>query len=94
MTWIVTATNKQGCLIMQTKAMLILALLCTSTSINSYANLNGCVDTSDSEKKTVVYFVNGILTISMELVVPEHKKPRTIEIGTVKKSKNKKFLAE
>ncbi|NDB27939.1 hypothetical protein EB151_00100 [archaeon] len=38
--------------------------------------------------------VNGILTISMELVVPEHKKPRTIEIGTVKKSKNKKFLAE
>lgn len=47
---------------MQTKAILILALLCTSTSINSYANLNGCVDTTNSEKKTAIYYANGILT--------------------------------
>ena len=37
--------------------------------------------------------VNGILAVDMEMVIPEHKKPRTIEIGGEKKSKNKKFLA-
>lgn len=38
--------------------------------------------------------VNGVLNIDMELVIPEHKKPRTISIGSGKKSKNKKFLTE
>ena len=47
---------------MNKKTLLISALMCTSVSMNSHANLNGCVDTTDSEKKTSVYFANGILT--------------------------------
>jgi len=37
---------------------------------------------------------NGILTIYAERVVPEEKKARTIEIGSLKSSDKKQFLAE
>jgi len=37
---------------------------------------------------------NGILTIYAERVVPEEKKARTIEIGSVKSSVKKQFLSE
>ena len=37
---------------------------------------------------------NGILTIYAERIVPEEKKPRTIEIGSLKKSEKKQFLSE
>lgn len=37
---------------------------------------------------------NGILTIYAERIVPEEKKARTIEIGSLKKSVKKQFLAE
>ena len=37
---------------------------------------------------------NGILTIYAERVVPEEKKARTIEIGSLSKSVKKQFLAE
>jgi len=37
---------------------------------------------------------NGILTIYAERIVPEEKKARTIEIGSLKKSDKKQFLAE
>ena len=37
---------------------------------------------------------NGILTIYAEKIVPEEKKARTIEIGSLKKSVKKQFLAE
>lgn len=47
---------------MSNKSLLIPALLCAGVSIPSYASLNGCVDTTDSLKKTTVYFANGILT--------------------------------
>ena len=35
--------------------------------------------------------VNGMLTISLERIIPEEKKPRMIEIGHSKKSKLKKL---
>ncbi|KAF7768869.1 hypothetical protein PCIT_a3386 [Pseudoalteromonas citrea] len=47
---------------MNKTTLLIPALLCTGMSMYSHANLNGCIDTTDSEKKTAVYFANGILT--------------------------------
>ena len=37
---------------------------------------------------------NGILTIYAERIVPEEKKARTIEIGSLKKSDKKVFLSE
>tara|TARA_R110002012_G_scaffold299216_1_gene498200 strand:- start:3959 stop:4414 length:456 start_codon:yes stop_codon:yes gene_type:complete len=37
---------------------------------------------------------NGILTIYAERIVPEEKKARTIEIGSLKKSEKKQFLSE
>ena len=37
---------------------------------------------------------NGILTIYAERIVPEEKKARTIEIGSLSKSVKKQFLAE
>ena len=37
---------------------------------------------------------NGILTIYAERIVPEEKKTRTIEIGSLKKSDKKVFLSE
>ena len=37
---------------------------------------------------------NGILTIYGERIVPEEKKARTIEIGSLKKSDKKVFLSE
>ena len=37
---------------------------------------------------------NGILSIYAERVVPEEKKARTIEIGSLTKSTKKQFLAE
>lgn len=39
-------------------------------------------------------FQDGILRISLENVIPDHKKPRTIEIGTELKEYNPKLLTE
>ncbi|ABM04840.1 hypothetical protein Ping_3152 [Psychromonas ingrahamii 37] len=47
---------------MKKRSLLFPALLCASLTTPSYAMLNGCVDTTDADKKTAVYFANGILT--------------------------------
>jgi len=38
--------------------------------------------------------IDGILVINLELIIPDHKKARTIDIGQPKKSKKKQFLTE